>query len=137
MTLHPTELLGAYADGELPPEAAARVEAHLEACTECGRELALIRTLGGAMREMETTGRTPSAWERVHGRITRPVGWTLLLAGAAVWAGIAIAAWFRQSLTLEWLAGTAVAVGVLMLLVGIGHEQYRAWRTSPYRDIER
>jgi hypothetical protein len=89
------------------------------------------------MREMETTGRTPSTWERVHGRITRPMGWTLLLAGVAVWAGIAIAAWFRQALTLEWLAGTAVAVGVLMLLVGIGHEQYREWRTSPYRDIER
>lgn len=137
MTLHPTELLGAYADGELPREAAARVERHLEGCTECGRELALIRTLGGAMREMETGDPPRSTWERVHGRITRPVGWMLLVAGVAVWAGIAVAAWFRQALTLEWLAATAVAVGVAMLLVGIGYEQYREWRTSPYRDIER
>lgn len=137
MTAHPTESLSAYADGELPPEEARRVEAHLEQCTECGRELALIRSLGDAMREMPSTPHRRSTWERVHLRITRPVGWTLLTAGVLVWAGIVLVSWFRQPPTLEWLVATAIGVGVAMLAIGIGYEQYREWKGSPYRDIER
>jgi anti-sigma factor RsiW len=137
MTAHPTETLTAYADGELPPEEARRVETHLEQCTECGRELALIRTLGGAMRDLSTHPPRRSTWERVHLRITRPVGWTLLAAGVLVWAGIVAVSWLRQPPTLEWLAATAAGVGVAMLAVGIGYEQYREWKNSPYRDIER
>lgn len=34
------DLLAAYADGELPAESAARVEAHLVGCTRCRRDLA-------------------------------------------------------------------------------------------------
>ncbi len=34
------DLLGAYADGELPAESAARVEAHLVGCVRCRRDLA-------------------------------------------------------------------------------------------------
>ena len=137
MTTHPVEALSAYADGELPPAEAREVETHLEQCTECARELALIRTLGGAMRAMPANRPHRSTWERVHLRITRPVGWTLLAAGLLVWAGIALVSWFREALTLEWLAATAVGVGVAMLAIGIGYEQYREWKTSPYRDIER
>lgn len=134
---HPTEALGAYADGELPPDEARRVEAHLEQCTECGRELALIRSLGGAMRSMPSERPPTSTWDRVHGRITRPVGWTLVVAGVLVWAGIVLVSWFREAVTLEWLAATAVGVGVAVLAIGIAHEQYREWKSSPYRDIER
>ncbi|GJG85583.1 hypothetical protein tb265_07640 [Gemmatimonadetes bacterium T265] len=34
------DLLGAYADGELPAESAARIEAHLVGCVRCRRDLA-------------------------------------------------------------------------------------------------
>jgi anti-sigma factor RsiW len=137
MNGHPREALSAYADGELPPEEARRVRAHLERCTECARELATIRTLGGAMRTMHPAPRRAGTWEAVHRRITRPVGWILLVAGVALWTVLAVVSWFRQALTLEWLAATAVGVGVAMLAAGIAYEQYREWKDSPYRDIER
>ena len=50
MTNHPLERISAYADGELTQEEERSVEAHLSVCTECSRELALIRALGGAMK---------------------------------------------------------------------------------------
>jgi anti-sigma factor RsiW len=137
MNHHPTDELSAYADGELPPDATRRVAEHLEACTECARELSLIRTLGGAMRTLQNRPPDRSTWERVHRRLTRPAGWILIVLGAVLWGGLALASWLRRELTLEWLAGTALGVGLLMLLVGIAYEQYREWRGSPYRDIER
>jgi 4-hydroxybenzoate polyprenyltransferase len=73
----------------------------------------------------------------VHRRITRPIGWILVTAGAALWVVLIAVAWFRQALTPEWVAATAVAVGLAMLAAGIGYEQYREWKDSPYKDIER
>jgi anti-sigma factor RsiW len=137
MTTHPREALSAYADGELPPGEAAAVEAHLEVCTECLRELAIIRNLGGAMKDLRAEPARRSVWEDVHRRITRPVGWVLLAAGALIWAGLITVRWFRQELTLVWVAGTAIGVGLLMLALGIAYEQYREWKGSPYKDLER
>jgi anti-sigma factor RsiW len=137
MNGHPqVEALHAYADGELLPEEARRVETHLERCTECLREVTLIHSIGGAMRTMNPPRRRGSAWEGVHRRITRPVGWILLVAGVLLWAGLAIFSWFRQELTLEWLAATAFGVGLAMLTIGIAYDQYREWKQSPYKDIE-
>jgi anti-sigma factor RsiW len=137
MNGHPQEMLSAYADGELAPDEARRVEEHLARCTECARELAINRSIGGAMRSTESGHPRGGVWEGVHRRITRPLGWVLILAGVAAWLGLALVAWFREAMTWEWLVATAVGVGVLLLLVGIGYEQYREWKTSPYKDIER
>jgi anti-sigma factor RsiW len=137
MSGHPLEALSAYADGELSTEEARRVESHLERCTECARELALIRTMGGAMRTLEPRRGRASAWEGVHRRITRPLGWVLLVVGVTLWTALALVSWFRQALTPEWLAVTAVGVGLAMLAIGIAYEQYREWRDSPYKDVER
>jgi hypothetical protein len=37
----------------------------------------------------------------------------------------------------RWLSSTAVGVGVVLIGVGIGYEQYRAWKDEPYKHIER
>jgi anti-sigma factor RsiW len=138
MNGHPdTQALHVYADGELSPEEARRVEVHLEHCTECQREVTLLYSIGGAMQTMQPPRRRESAWEGVHRRITRPVGWILIVAGVLLWAGLALVSWFREELTLQWLAATAAGVGLAMLAIGIAYEQYREWKVSPYRDIER
>jgi len=137
MTDHPRAGLSAYLDGELPPEEAAAVEHHLERCTECSRELALMRDLGGAMRSMERQNRSRSVWEGVHSRLTQPIGWILILAGAAIWAALVVVAWVQAELTWEWAAATGVGVGLVLLLIAIGYEQYREWKTTRYRDVER
>lgn len=134
---HPQERLSAYADGELSPEEAETVEDHLEACTECRRELAIIRGMGEAMSETgATTG--GSMWESVRRRIVGPTGWLLVVAGLAVLAALAAVEWFRSgSLTPEWLATTAVGVGLGLVAVSIGWEQYREWKHSPYRNVQK
>jgi anti-sigma factor RsiW len=136
MNVHPREQLSAYVDGELPPDDAAAVERHLRDCTECARELTIMRDMGGAMRTMSTQYRGRGVWNGVHRRITRPVGWLFILAGVAVWAWLAVSRWSQQELTLEWAAGTAVVVGLVLLLLSLGYEQYRDWRETRYKDVE-
>ena len=138
MTEHPSELISAYADGELSREDAARVEAHLRVCTECARELALIQSIGGTMRAAPPQYPHRSVWEGVHRRITFPVGWLLLVAGVAVWVALAAYEWFRNGVfSAAWLAATAIIIGLVLLLVGVAYEQYREWKESPYKDIQR
>jgi predicted anti-sigma-YlaC factor YlaD len=138
MNRHPHDLLSAYADGELDAGETARVAAHLQNCTECARELALIRSMGGAMRTMVSESRGPDMWESVHRRLTRPAGWLLLVAGATVWCVMALLEWYRaRELTWEWMASSAIGIGLALLLVGVLHEQYRDWKATRYKDITR
>lgn len=138
MSQHPVELIGAYADGELSAEEARRVEAHLATCTECRRELALIQNLGEAMQTILSRPPRRSVWEGVNRKITRPIGWILLIVGVITWIGLALVEWFREGeLTPEWLAGTAVGTGLVLLLIGVAYEQFRDWKETPYKDIER
>ena len=78
-----------------------------------------------------------SVWDEVHRKITRPVGWLLLLAGSALWAALVLVAWWRAELTVEWIAVTGIGTGLLFLIIGIGHEQYRDWKTTRYKDVQR
>ena len=139
MTHHPLVAISAYADGELTEQEEARVKAHLAQCTECARELALIRSMGEAMVEdMRTTPPQRGVWDGVHRRITQPAGWLLLIGGVSVWTVLLVIEWFRAgSLSLPWMASTAVGIGIALIAVGIGYEQYREWRHSPYKDLDR
>jgi anti-sigma factor RsiW len=130
--------ISAYADGELTAEEEAEVEAHLAQCTECARELALMRSMGQALAaEMRTPRRDENIWARVHRRITQPIGWLLLTGGVAVWSALLVIEWFRAGeLTLRWMASTAIGIGVALIAVGIGYEQFREWRHSPYKDLD-
>jgi anti-sigma factor RsiW len=136
MSGHPREKLTAYADGELDPTGAAEIESHLRACTECARELMLLRNLKGAFQMIQPTAEK-DLWGGVHRRLTRPAGWLLIAAGVTVWIILAAIRWFQSELTIEWLAATAVATGGVLLLVGIGWEQYHQWRNERYKDVER
>jgi len=138
MNDHSLERVGAYADGELLPDEESAFAEHLRTCTECRRELALIRKMGGAMRKMTEDPAPRSVWERVHLRIARPIGWILLLSGVAIWIALAVVEWYRaRTLSAEYLATTAVTIGLVLLFVGVAYEQYQDWRRTPYRDIER
>lgn len=137
MSEHPTREIGAYADGELPPEAARRVAAHLESCSECARELALVRKMGEAMRDARPS-ESKSVWDGVERKITKPAGWLLVVAGSTILAALAGIEWFRTGeITLEWLAATGIGIGFALLILSIGWEQYREWKESPYRDVQR
>jgi anti-sigma factor RsiW len=137
MMQHPLEKIGAWADGELSTEEARAVEAHLRTCTECTRELALIRALGGEMKAMAAEQPDRSVWRGVNRRITRPLGWLLVVAGVVIWCALAALEWSRaRELTAEWLSTSALVIGGALLLVSVGYEQYREWKDSPYKDVQ-
>jgi anti-sigma factor RsiW len=138
MNNHPLERISAYADGELTAEEERGVEAHLALCTECSRELALIRALSGAMKASLADRPNGSVWGRVHRSLTRPIGWLLFAGGVTTWAVLGLVRWFQAGeLGVRWLATTGIGVGLVLIGAGIGYEQYRAWRDEPYRHIQR
>jgi anti-sigma factor RsiW len=139
MSRHPTELISAYADGELTGDDEMLVRTHLAECSECARDLALIKSIGEAMMHSGRSTRVErSMWAAVHQRIVQPVGWLLFVAGVTVWVALALFEWFsRGALTLGWLATTAIIIGLALIAVGVIYQQYTEWRDTPYKDVDR
>ncbi len=90
--------LAAYSENALPPKAAARIEAHLAACSACRDDVRALRQVSGVLTARKPSVLEPSAevWQRVHARIApdaragaRPV-WRLPVLTSA--AGLAAAA---------------------------------------------
>lgn len=129
-----------YLDGELAPNERARVDAHVAACSECRRELTVFRELKADLQvlSLRTGDLRLSVWDTVHRRLRRPVGWTLVLAGAAAWLAYGAYTFAVAPVDLwEKLAAGAVGTGMLLLLASVIWERYREWQTDPYRDIQR
>ena len=77
-------------------------------------------------------------WTAVQRRLTRPVGWLLLVTGFVLWSGYG--AWvFATSPAdpVEKLAIGALVVGFLVLLSSTILERLSEWKDDPYRDVER
>ncbi len=129
-----------FLDGELSPEEHARVEAALQASTELQRELAIFRGLKNDFQGLSfhPGDRTRSVWDQVDARLTRPIGWLMIIVGTGAWAlyGTYL---FATGPADPWekLATGAVAIGILMLLASVIFERYREWLTDPYRDVQR
>jgi hypothetical protein len=129
-----------FLDGELPPYEHARVEAAITASSELGREVAIYRAVKGGFRELSFHPGTHhrSVWDQVDQHLTRPIGWILLVGGAAVWTGYGAYVFATSSVDpWEKLAAGAVVIGVILLLTSVIWERYREWLTDPYRDVYR
>jgi len=127
-----------FLDDELPADARAQVEKALASSTELQRELARYRTIRAEMSALRADAVTGGIWGAVNRRLTRPVGWILLVVGSVVWSGWA--AWvFATSETdlIGKLSIGAVVVGFLLLLFATILERWTEWQTDPYRDLER
>jgi anti-sigma factor RsiW len=129
-----------FIDGELPPDERARVEAEVTASTELARELAIFKSLKSGFQDLsfQAGGYHHSVWDSVNRNLTRPVGWILVVVGAAAW--VAYGVWvFTQSPVDPWekLAVGAVVIGMILLLASVIWERYRDWLTDPYRDVYR
>jgi len=129
-----------YLDGELSPEERRKVEARLEQSTELQRELAVYRAMHSDLSAIRIRegGMHRSVWGKVHRRLTRPVGWILIVVGVLAWlahAGYVFVT--APTPTWEKLATSAVVIGVLLLFATVIHERWQELATDPYRDIER
>jgi len=76
----PTELLMLSVDGELPPDEAARIKSHLDACWVCRARTAKIEaTIADFIEYSETAlaprlGPPPNAWRNFEARLDRHAG---------------------------------------------------------------
>lgn len=135
-----TDDLMRYLDGELSPEERARVDAELARSTELQREVAIFRALKADFQELSFHPAThyESVWDEVNTRVTRPIGWLLVIVGVAVWMSYG-AYVFATSPSDPWekLATGAVAIGILMLLASVIWERVRELDRDPYKDVYR
>lgn len=134
------ETLTRYLDDELAPEARRRVEEHLSRCTECRREAEIMRTMKEDLSELP--GRDPareaSVWDAVDRRLTRPLGWILLVGGAVAILGMGVWGFVTAEAPLvEKLGIGAVGLGLALLLASVGRERWKEWKSDPYREVQR
>jgi anti-sigma factor RsiW len=59
------ELLGAYADGELPPETTSQIDAHLVGCARCRRDLAVHQAVRRRLGVEPPLAAPPALRERI------------------------------------------------------------------------
>lgn len=101
--------LSAFLDGDLAPDAAARVEHHLAECPVCRAELAALRRVVDWLHDLPAAEPPPTLAPRIFAQIAaeQPVrpgfgaslrrwletGWTAPLAAAAV--GLLVLAWLQ------------------------------------------
>ena len=63
------ELLGAYADRELPPETVAQIDAHLVGCAECRRGLEVHHALRARLAVEPPAAASPAFRARIGAAI--------------------------------------------------------------------
>lgn len=127
------DLLGAYADSELPPETTSQIDAHLVGCVGCRRELAVHRAMRRRLGFEPPVAAPPALRERIVAAIAatpvpitippaprrvaffkRPV--VLLVGAAVIVASAAMAMFVRQPAPPAALAPLSTAVGTVPLL---------------------
>jgi anti-sigma factor RsiW len=132
------EELMQFLDQELDPDERARIERELATSTELQRELARYRSMRAELKSLGTDIRPPGVWAAIHRKLTRPVGWLLLVAGVVLSTGWGSWLYFtsEEDLVLKFATG-AVVIGVALLLGATIQERWVEWQTDPYRDIQK
>ncbi len=128
-----------YLDGEVPPEERTRIEAAVAASTELQREVAVFGAMKRDFQGMAfSLNRDDSVWGVVHRRLTRPVGWLLVMVGFTGWAAYGSYLYLMSAIDpWEKLATSAIGVGIMLLFGSVIYERYKEWLTDPYRDVIR
>ncbi len=133
------ETLMRYLDGEVAPDERTRIRAAVAASTELQRDVAVFGAMKRDLQGMAfSISRDDSVWGVVHRRLTRPIGWLLVLAGFTVWAAYGSYLYLMSAIDpREKLATFAIGVGILLLFSSVIYERYKEWLTDPYRDVVR
>ena len=133
------ESLMRYLDGEAAPEERARIDAAVADSTELQREIVIFRTMKSDLQAM-TFGLAAdqSVWGAVHRRITRPLGWIMLIAGFVTWSVYGSYLYLSSAIDVwEKLGTSAIGLGILFLFGTVIYERRKEWRTDPYRNVYR
>lgn len=77
-------ILSSYIDGELDPEAQARVEKHLSECPDCTREVASLRAVSDMLKNEITDELSPASLSRIHEAIDEDADRPILRLGGVL-----------------------------------------------------
>lgn len=112
--LLPEELM-AFLDGELSPERAAVVSAHLQRCNECSALAADFRSLSGQIKSWQITKFPASVGEAATApKLEKKIPDSSLVGATPKW---------RPALPLRWIAiaGSCVAGFILVMAISVPH----------------
>ena len=99
------DLLGAYADRELPPETTSQIDAHLVGCVRCRRELAVHHAMRRRLGVEPPVAAPPALRERIAAAIAAtPVSVSTPASGSVPV--------LRRPLVIAALAAAVVATGI-------------------------
>lgn len=104
------ELLGAYADGELPPETMSQIDAHLVGCGRCRRDLAMHQAVRKRLGVEPPLAAPPALRERIAAAV------------AATPVVVARPAPARYSLA-RWVGALSIALAVIAAAAWMGVER--------------
>lgn len=133
-------LLSGYLDRELTQGESQRVRLHLEDCAACREVLADLTRLHDATRTTPFRPPEDDGWdERPRGfpsLLTRHLGWTMILAWAAV--VLCFAVWqlvtAPEDLGVKLLVATPGA-GAVLLFLSVFLDRLRVLKTDRYRRV--
>jgi predicted anti-sigma-YlaC factor YlaD len=133
-------LLSGHLDRELTQGEGQRVRLHLEDCAACREELADLARLRQATRTTPFRPPEDDGWdERPRGLsslLTRRLGWTMVLAWAAVILVFAVwqLATAPEDLGVKLLVASPTA-GVVLLFLSVLLDRLRTYKTDRYRRV--
>jgi len=136
-------LLMGLIDGELEPEEAQRVNAHLHRCAGCREEHKQLRQSGKKLESVsfvEPRDEVLNAlWKQPYSRFTRNSSLLLILAGYLVLILFGVYEFLqdKSETMLPKVATVAVCVGFVILLISVVRERLRTYKTDPYKEVER
>src|SRR5689334_22313840 len=78
------QLLGAYFDEELAPDARQRVEEHLRDCPACARQLEMLRNASGILRDYPFQDITDRERMRLHEAVDAAIDRPIWRIGASL-----------------------------------------------------
>jgi anti-sigma factor RsiW len=127
------ELLGAYADRELPPETVAQIDAHLVGCGECRRALEVHDVLRSRLAVERPAAPSPALRSRIAAAIDAAPAPVVVPAPDARSASRPRVLWLAVT---GWVAAAALAI-VLALQVAGGARRVGGARalTAPLSDV--
>ena len=113
---HVVDQLSAYLDGDMKPQAAELVRAHLDDCAACRRAADELRVIVAGARALERPEPPPTLWPAIEGALAERE------APLLDWRRI-----FVRGFAFGGLAGAAV---MILLVVGLGPLGHRLWSSK-------
>jgi len=105
------ELLGAYADRELPPETMAQIEAHLVGCAECRSGLEVHDAVRSRLAAERPAAPSPALRARIAAAIDAVPAPVLVSAPAPRTVGHRTVVWLAIA---GWVAAVALAIALVV-----------------------